>query len=38
VPALSLPLPHAPGALPAALQAIAPRGADAALIALGGLT
>jgi aspartyl-tRNA(Asn)/glutamyl-tRNA(Gln) amidotransferase subunit A len=34
VPALSLPLPCAPGALPAALQAIGPQGSDAALLAL----
>jgi Asp-tRNA(Asn)/Glu-tRNA(Gln) amidotransferase A subunit family amidase len=37
LPALSLPLPAPPGALPAALQVMAPVGADAALIALENL-
>lgn len=35
LPALSLPMPMAAGALPAGLQLIGPRGADAALLSLG---
>ncbi len=34
LPALSAPLPHADGALPVGLQAIAPHGAEATLLAL----